>query len=498
MTRTILFISGLAFFAGCNNIAPDQDTDQPYKPTWESVSQFPKSPEFFLDAKFGIYTHWGPVTIGSDHPDSEGGVQWYGRHMYNENNPAFVYHRERFGEQSEFGYKDVTKLFKGEEFNAEEWADIFAGSGAKFAGPVAIHHDNYAMWDSEVTPWNSMDQSPGTDFTGELAKAVKAKGMMYITTFHHSFTWDYFNMAYEFDAAGGADKALYCEPHGELDPPTKEYLDDWLAMVNEVVTKYEPDMIWFDFGLGKLIPDEYQLKMFADYYNWAAAKNRNAVVFHKHEKIQRYTGVLDFERGRAGKQTRYPWLTDTSLGPWFQDPSREYYTTDQLVDILVDIISKNGCMLLNVGPNADGSIPEEAKTILTEIGAWLAVNGEGVFETRPWRVFGEGPTRMKKGGGFSEHAEFTYTDQDIRFTRSKDGKTVYAFFLGWPEEKEILIESFNEENGLTADQILSIELLGSQDTPVFKGTDNGISVELPGDKPCEHAMCLKIQLKQQI
>ena len=146
-----------------------------FQPNWESVSTFPKSPEFFLDAKFGIYTHWGPVTVATDHPDSEGDVQWYGRHMYNPDNPAFDYHRDRFGDQHEFGYKDVTKLFRGENFDAWEWADIFVHSGARFAGPVAIHHDNYAMWDSEVTPWNSMDQSPGRDFTGELADAIKAK-----------------------------------------------------------------------------------------------------------------------------------------------------------------------------------------------------------------------------------------------------------------------------------------------------------------------------------
>ncbi len=493
--RTILsLIFALTLFS-CTSHTSEKSDKLPYQDTWESVSKFPKNPEFFMDAKFGIYTHWGPVTVASDHPDSEGGVQWYGMHMYNKNNKAFDYHLQRFGDQNKVGYKDITKMFTAENFNAEEWAEVFARSGARFAGPVAIHHDNYAMWDSDVTPWNSMDQIPKKDFTGELAKAIKEKGMMFFTSFHHSFTWDYFLNSYEYDAADGSNKALYCEPHEALDPPSQEYLENWLAMVNEVVQKYEPDMIWFDFGLGKLIPDDYQLKMFASYYNWAAAKNRNAVVFHKHEKIQRYTGVLDFERGRADKQTKYPWLTDTSLGPWFQDPSRKYYETNQLIDIFIDIISKNGCMLLNVGPNADGSISAEAKDILTEMGDWMAINEEGVFETRPWTVFGEGPARMTKGGGFSEQAPVSYTSNDIRFTRSKDEKTVYAFVLGWPEDNEVLISSFTKDNGIAAGDISGVELLGSNSGIEFHETDKGIKAILPQEKPCDHAICLKFKLK---
>ena len=482
-------------FLSCTSTNKENKTSLPYENTWESVSQFPKSPEFFLDAKFGIYTHWGPVTVASDHPIPVGGVQWHGQHMYDKNYPAYFYHRERFGDQHEVGYKEITRMFRGEKFDAKEWAEIFARSGAKFAGPVAIHHDNYAMWASKVTRWNSVDGTPGKDFTGELAEAIKAKGMMYFTSFHHSYTWDYFNLAYEFDAADGLNKDLYCEVHEELDPPSREFLENWLAMVNEVVVKYEPDMIWFDFGLGRLIPDEYPLKMFADYYNWAAANERKAVVFHKHEKIQRYTGVLDFERGRASKQTTYPWLTDTSLGPWFHDPSYPYYTSNQLVDILVDIISKNGCMLLNVGPRADGSIPDEAKNILAEIGDWLAINGEAVFETRPWRVFGEGPTRLDKSGGFNEKASFKYTSEDIRFTRSKDGKNVFAFILGWPEGEEVLINSFKRENGLSADNISAISLLGSDAKISFHDTGEGLAIGVPEIAPSDHAICFKLELK---
>jgi alpha-L-fucosidase len=481
-------------FLSCSD-RKEETENLPYQETWESLSRFPHNPDFFRDAKFGIYTHWGPVTIGTDHPDSRGGVQWYGENMYDKDNEAYAYHQERFGNQNEIGYKEITKMFSGEKFNADEWAELFAASGAKFAGPVAIHHDNYAMWNSEVTPWNSADQTPKKDFTGELAKAVREKGMMFFTSFHHSYTWGYFINSYQYDGKDKANAALYCEPHDELTPPSRDFLNTWLAMIDEVVKKYEPDMIWFDFGLGKYIPDEYQIRMFANYYNWAAKKNKDVVVFHKHEKIQRYTGVLDFERGRTDKQTKYSWLTDTSLGPWFHDPSHKYYETNQLIDIFIDIISKNGCVLLNVGPKVDGSIPAEAQRILSEIGNWLAINGEGFFKTRPWKIFGEGPTRMKRSGGFSENARIDYTSKDIRFTQSKDGKTIYAFILGWPEEKEIIISSFNIKNELTFSNIKKISILGTNDKIVFSQTEKGLKISVPREKPCDHAFCYKLELR---
>lgn len=497
--KTVLSILTIVLLFSCtaeeNSSTKKELEERPYDYTWESVSQFPKAPDFFRDAKFGIYTHWGPVTVATDYANAKGSTQWYGRNMYNKNNRAFIYHKERFGDQNEVGYKEVTKLFKGENFDANEWAEIFARSGAKFAGPVAIHHDNYAMWDSEVTRWNSMDGTPKRDFIGELSKAIKDKGMLFFTSFHHSFTWNYFSYSYAFDAADGKNKDLYCEPHDELTPPTREFLDNWLAKVDEVVNKYEPDMIWFDMGFGWLIPDEYQIKMFANYYNWAAKKGKNVAVFHKAEKTQRYTGIIDFERGRASEQTTYPWLTDTSLGPWFHDPSHNYYETNQLIDIFIDIISKNGCMLLNVGPKVDGTIPEKAKKMLAEIGDWIKVNGEGVFETRPWKVFGEGPTRLSKSSSFNEKKDFYYTAKDIRFTRSKDNKTVYAFLLDWPETPTFSISSFNTKNGLTADKISKVSLLGSNENITFTEKAGSILVTLPKVKPCEHAFCFKFELK---
>ncbi len=462
---------------------------EPYQPTWESLKKH-QTPEWFRDAKFGIYTHWGPVTVGAE--DGPGGVQWYGRNMYLPNSPTFQFHRTRFGDQHKVGYKDVVPLFRAEKFDAEGWAELFAKAGAKFAGPVAIHHDNFAMWDSAFTQWDSMDKSPKRDFTAELEKAIRKRGMKFIATFHHGFAWQYFEPAYKFDAADGKHAGLYCQPHEPGTPPSKEYLDKWLGMVNEVVGKYRPDLTWFDFGLGRVIRPDYQRRMFADYYNWAARNNRQVGVAHKHRDMHAQTGILDFERGREDRLTPYPWLTDTSVGPWFCQKSVPYRSADQLVDLLVDIVSKNGCMLLNVGPAADGTIPPEARRLLLGIGDWLRVNGEAIYDTRPCVIFGEGPTR-NTGGGFSENKDKPYTSEDVRFTRSKDGKTVYVIALGWPEER-LTIRSLRVN---TAGSDARVQLLGRDGDVRFALNDQGqLAIQVPKlappRRPCEHAFAFKL------
>ena len=262
-------------------------------------------------------------------------MEWYGQQLYLRRHAAFNYHKQKYGDQNTFGYKDMIPLFKAEKFNADEWADLFAKAGAKFAGPVAVHHDNFAMWDSKVTRWNSVGMGPHRDFTGELEKAYRKRGMKFIMTFHHGWAWRYFEPAYEFDGKDPQYWDLYAGPHdtgargatspgapapatgprAQGAPPSVEYLEKWLAMVNEGVAKYRPDLIWFDFELGRLIPAEYQRKMFMDYYNWAAANKMESGVAHKFREIQQYTGILDFERGREDTVKTYPWLTDTAVGP---------------------------------------------------------------------------------------------------------------------------------------------------------------------------------------
>lgn len=480
-------------WALCLLIPSDAVAEGPYQANWESLSKH-NAPEWFQDAKFGIYTHWGPVTVGSE--DAERGrVQWYGMGMYQPHDRAFQFHREKFGDQKQFGYKDVVMRFTAKKFDADRWAELFAASGAKFAGPVVIHHDNYAMWDSAVTQWDSMDKGPQRDITGELEKAIRARGMKFIATFHHAFSWRYFEPSYKFDGADGKYADLYCEPHEPEAPPTPRFLNQWLAKINEVVQAYEPDLIWFDFGLGSrnCVTLEYRQRMFADYYNWAARHERQVGVAHKHWDIHEHTGIIDFERGRLDYLPKFPWLTDTSVGPWFHQKSSRFKTVDQLVDVLVDIVSKNGCMLLNVGPTAAGEIPPEAEALLRGMGKWLDLHGEAIFGTRPWLVYGEGPTRMAASGGFSERDDFGYTGQDIRYTQSKDGDALYAIVLG-RREGDVTLTSVQVDHAADS---ATAQCLGSDGRLAHRvNQDKQLVLRLPRltDQPLpgDHALVIKL------
>ena len=453
----------------------------PYKPNWESLKPH-VDPEWFRDAKFGIYTHWGPVTVGTE----GGGAQWYGRSMYERGTPSFNQHLKNFGDQKTVGFKDIIPKLTAEKFNADAWADLFARAGAKFAGPVAVHHDNFAMWDSQLTRWNSVGMGPHRDITGELEKSIRARGMKFITTFHHGYAWRYFEPSFKYDGADPQNSDLYTEAHDPKDPPSKHFQDQWLAMVYEVLNKYQPDLIWFDFEFFKVIQPEYQQKLFATAYKWAEQNNRTIGVCQKDWKIHVTTGILDFERGREDRLVPYPWLTDSAVGEWFCQKSAARKSVDQLVDMLVDIVSKNGCLLLNVGPQVDGTIPDQDREALLGMGDWLKVNGEAIYSTRPWKIYGEGPTRQAKAGGFSEFADKPFTAHDIRFTQSKDGKTVYATSLGAPEDGKMIVKSLASGAG----KISAVSLLGYLGKLDWKQTDAALEVTLPN--PVQHAVSIKI------
>ena len=485
-TVLLLIAMGLCLPAGAQQNKYGIEVPRgPYTDTWDSLKAH-QDPAWFLDAKFGIYTHWGPVTVGTE--DAPTAMEWFAQQLYLADNPAFAYHKQKYGDPHTFGFKDMIPLFKADKFNAEEWAGLFSKAGARFAGPVAVHHDNFAMWDSKVTRWNSVQMGPHRDITGELEKAYRQRGLKFITTFHHGWAWRFYEPAYQFDGQDPQYWDLYAGPHPKDAPPSVEYLEKWLAMVDEAVTRYKPDLIWFDFELGQLIPPAYQRKMFADYYNWAAANKMESGVAHKIPEIHQYTGILDFERGRADRIQTFPWLTDTALGPWFNHNVLEYRTTNDLVDTFIDIVSKNGCLLLNVGPHADGSIPERAKTMLLAMGEWLRVNGEAVYGTRPWVTFGEGPTK-NGGGGFSEEKDKPYTAEDIRFTAK--GEDLYAMPLAWPSNGSVVIKTLRKRSGPGA--VRSVSLLGSMAKLRWSQTEAGLEVKLPAAKPCDYAYALKIE-----
>jgi alpha-L-fucosidase len=483
---------------------PAQTQQKKFEPSVESLKQNYEYPEWFRDAKFGIYTHWGPVTYANQYNDRAFG--WYGRLMYDESHPAFKYHQKHFGHQSKTGYKDIIRKFTAPKFDAKEWARLFAEAGAKFAGPVAVHHDNFLMWDSELTSWNSVDIGPGRDISGELAKAYREQGMKFMASFHHGFTYRFYEFAFQYD--GHEAPLPYGPSHSAMPPETRDtrpwqrisrnFQELFLAKVQEFTDKYHPDLIYFDFGLG-WHDEDIKLKMYSDFYNSAIAhgQSRPTVAQKEREGDQLYFSTLDLERGRMAFLTEYPWLTDDSPGSWFYYPNPKLQTANTMIDRFVDIVSKNGCLLLNVGPDHEGRIPDSFRKILREYGTWLKINGEGIYNTRPWYTYGEGSVTGiidYYGAANSKHRNgMSYTSQDIRHTRSKNGKILYAFVLDWPESGKVKMRSLSVEN---PEKDLKVELLGTGNVHFKMNDDKTLSLDVSdidfSKLPVHYAYCFKI------
>ena len=454
-----------------------------WETTWDSLTQH-EIPQWFADAKFGIYAHLGVYCVPAF------GTEWYPRLMYQENQKAFAHHRKTYGDQSEFGYKDFVPMFTLEKFDPAEWAQLYKDAGAKFAGPVAEHHDGFSMWASTVNRWNVGNMGPKRDIAGELIKELRERDMKIITSFHHAF-----NIQGYYTAKDGWDTAdpQYGDLYGF---PTMEdrtlARNRWLIKLKEVIDRYQPDQIWFDFGLGK-IPDNYKQRMAAYYYNHEKTWGKPVIITRKDHYLPDGVGALDIERGWTSGIAAELWQTDDSLAhnSWSWVQGLRVKTAEEMVHELIDIVSKNGVLLLNVCPKADGTITDEQQTVLREMGRWLKVNGEAIYATRPWKVYGEGPTHTEKEGGFLDTMH--YTAQDVRYTRSKDGKTLYAIVLGWPQDDVTLQFVQVDRAGAGA----QVTLLG-HDKPLdyHVGEDKHLVIDMPtltaNERPCRHAYALKI------
>jgi len=494
MKRILIFLIPLIVltFWTCKQSTKEQIQ---FEPNWESLEQY-QVPEWFRDAKFGIYTHWGAYSV----PRYEN--EWYPRLLYMKDDEGrgkefYEFHKKTYGDPSVFGYKDLIPLFTADKFNAEEWADLFEKSGARFAGPVAEHHDGFAMWDSKLTPWNAKNMGPKRDIVGELAEAVRAKGMRFVTSFHHAFHWKYYEPSYLLENPDtkhpefcGVDK-IYPPLHDPGDPASEEFLQMWLDKIKEVVDNYQPDYLWFDFGWVDPEFEPYKQEFLAYYYNQAIKWKKEVVVTYKHDHLPPGVAVLDLERGKLDTLSSEPWITDTSVDfkSWSYIDKPLYKPINMLVDNLVDRVSKNGNLLLNIGPHPDGSIPEEQRELLLGIGSWLQVNGEAIYESRPWKIFGEGPTKQT-GGYFSEEKDDSYTANDIRFTTKENA--FYIIALDWPEEGKVFAESldYNENIG----EIKKISMLGSKEEIGWTRDELGLTLYFPEEKPCEHAFVFKLEL----
>ncbi|UCH64223.1 MAG: alpha-L-fucosidase [Fidelibacterota bacterium] len=475
----------ITVLAGCGKKDDAKHSKIAYEPTWESLRQYPV-PEWFQDAKFGIYFHWGIYSVPAF------GNEWYPRNMHDKGSEEYEYHVKNYGDPSEFGYHDFIPMFRAEKFDADEWAELFQKAGAKFAGPVAEHHDGFAMWDSDLTRWDATDMGPERDIVGEIARAIRKRDMKLVTSFHHAFNWKYYELSYEgdYDTKNAEYAGLYGQSHPPGAPESEEFLKDWEAKVREVMDKYQPDYLWFDFGWKEPAFEEYKKSLLAYYYNEAEQWGKGVVVTYKGQHLPKGVGVLDLERGRLDTLSRDKWITDTSVdrNSWCYIKDPNYKSVNTLIDNLVDRVSKNGNLLLNIGPRPDGTIPEEQKELLLGIGRWLDVNGEAIYGTRPWSVYGEGPTKMM-GGDFGEREDVIYTAKDIRFTAK--GDALYVICLDWPGE-QVTIESLNT---IEKSKIMSIKMLGVDRELEWLLTEEGLTITAPGEKPCENAYAFKITIK---
>lgn len=485
------------------NTVEAQEETKKYKENWKSIEKVDQAPKWFKDAKLGIYAHWGPVS--SAFKDTDKGKHyagWHGMKMYEDGKKVktkngkptnnYLHHKKKYGNPKKYGYKHIIEQFDASGFNAKEWANLFAKSGAKFAGPVAMHHDNFAMWDSKVTRWNAMN-FVGIDPSAELKKEIEAKGLKFIGSFHHAFTWKYYAPAHAHGGINPKDYDLYTNPHSlDSDTPDEQFYTDWWAKLKEFIDIYQPDLIWFDWWLENMT-EESRLKFLAYYYNKGLEWDKEVAICYKEATFTNLTAIKDYERGRPNQPKEDVWLTDTSPGAWFYREHAAFKTPNELVDILVDIVSKNGLMLLNVPPNPDGTIPEVMKNLLLDMGAWLEVNGDAIYGTRPWTIFGEGPTRLSEGGHKIEKIKIAYTNTDIRFTK-KSEKEIYAIVLDKPED-ETVIKSFSTLLGVLNSKIEKIKLLGSNEEIKWERNEKGLIIETPKNIPTDYAHSFKITLE---
>ena len=464
----------------------------PYKDSWESLSEY-QVPNWYEKKKFRIFIHWGVFCVPAF------GSEWYPRNMYIQGEKEYQHHIETYGQHKEFGYKDFIPLFKAEKFDPEAWAELFKQAGAEYVVPVAEHHDGFQMYRSQISEWNAWDKGPKRDILGELRESFAKKDLILGASSHRIEHWFFLSHGREFDSdiKEPLERGdLYWPSMPEADHhdifshpvPTEEFLQDWLVRTCELIDEYRPKILYFDWWIQHSSAKPYIKKLAAYYYNRAAQWGEQVVINYKHDAYLFGTAVPDVERGQFADMKQYSWQTDTAiaLNSWGYTENNVYRSASDILCDLVDIVSKNGRLLLNVGPRADGLISEEETKILRQIGDWLTVNGEAIYGSKPWRVFGEGPTQIVEGQ-FSDGIKKNFTSQDFRFT-IKGGK-LYIIALKCSETGKYCVKSLGIRDASRVANfsgiIKKVEILGSDREPVWERDEEGlqISSDIRSDMP---------------
>jgi alpha-L-fucosidase len=475
-----------------------------FQPNFESLEKVNPVPEWFKDAKFGIYFHWGVYSVPAF------GNEWYPRSMYIKGSAENLHHIGTFGDPSIWPYNNfITGAYdkqgnfvqfapklksEGGNFDPDEWAQLFADAGAKFAGPVAEHHDGFSMWASKVNPWNAKDMGPRLDLVGLLSDAIRKKNMKVILSMHHAF-----NITGYYEPVPQTNDTKLQMLYGQQGKEKNEAF--WLSKHKEIIDNYKPDIIWQDFNL-HVISQSVLLEFLSYYYNKAEEWNKEVVATYK-DGLNSKCAVLDYERGGPVDITENYWLTDDAISSssWCYTEGIGYYTKKQILHGFIDRISKNGNLLLNISPKADGTIPQEQKDILLTMGAWLKKYGEAVYATRAWVKYGEGPTRMGAAHGVFM-APTAGTANDIRYTRSKDNTTLFAILLGWdPGQNEVTLNTLSSDR-IDLKNLKSVSLIngvtGNYMPLTFRQDPKGLLVSMPEKSFDELAYVLKLSFDGQI
>jgi alpha-L-fucosidase len=485
--------------------ADRQAHDGPYRPDWESLRHY-EIPKWYKDAKFGIFIHWGVYSVPS------ASSEWYPRQMYEPNEAAYKDFQSRFAAKDgaakdSIGYKDFIPKFTADQWDPAAWAELFKEAGAKYVVPVAEHHDGFSMYDSGLSDWTAVKMGPKRDVVGELAKAVRADGLHFGLSSHRAEHDFFFDGGREMRSDVNDPKfaSLYGPAHKQVEGHTNggmmddwtyvspAWTADWMARMTELVEKYKPEIVYYDWWIGQPNFRSRVQEFDAFYYNYAAAHGYGGVVNFKNYGMDWKSAVRDFERGQLDTIEPDHWQTDTSISKlsWGYIEHDQYQPPEFLVHQLIDIVSKNGNLLLNIGPKPDGTIPQEIQETLRGMGAWLKVNGEAIYGTEPWKVYGEGPTKVT-AGAFHDQDTKPYTAEDFRFT--KKGDALYAIAMACPAKGIANTATIHSLGSAKNASIAGVELIGSQERPKFQQNAESLTIDLPTSLSCTYSYVLKVSM----
>lgn len=471
-----------------------------YKPDWASLSDH-KVPEWYKKGKLGIFIHWGIYSVPAF------GGEWYSRQMYWQGTNEYKHHIETYGKHSEFGYKDFIPMFRAEKFDADRWISLFKKAGAKYVMPVAEHHDGFAMYDTQFNRWNAKNMGPCRNVVGELKKACEKHGLELCTSTHRAEHYFFMNGGrfYESDVNDENYRDFYGPAVIDDDfhqqdtyftedvyttGASEEWLCDWLVRTCELIDKYQPSVLYFDWWIQNHSFKPYLKKLAAYYYNRAEEWGKEVTINYKHEAFPPTVATFDVERGALSGISPSYWQTDTAIGKtsWGYKKDNEYKSSRQVICDLVDIVSKNGNLLINIGPKPDGTFTDEETQVLLDMGEWLSVNGEGIYDTTFWKVFGEGEVNAQTGY-FTDGDEKAFTEKDFRFTY-KNGY-LYAFQMRPSNDIEIKTLKKHKERDYF---IESIELLGSDEKISYTRDYESLKISLRGEHKNDLPICFKIEI----